>query len=105
MKDARSRRMGPAKQAAVKRGYRIQPVVLRWGIAAALVIGLGLVALPFIQRWSPLGGNLEATVQAAEGQVFQIADTRSAPVKIGEKLEKGDRIRTAKDAHALIRLG
>jgi len=105
MKDARSRRMVPAKKAVATRRYSIQPVVLRWGIAAALVIGLGLVALPFIQRWSPLGGNLEATVQAAEGQVFQIADTRSAPVQIGEKLQKGDRIRTAKDAHAFVRLG
>lgn len=105
MKDARSRRMAPAKKAVVSSRYRIQPVVLRWGIAAALVIGLGLVALPFIQRWSPLGGNLEATVQAAEGQVYQIADTSSAPVTVGEKLQKGDRIRTAKDAHALIRLG
>jgi ferric-dicitrate binding protein FerR (iron transport regulator) len=108
MKDARSRsenRMAPARKAVATRRYSIQPVVLRWGIAAALVIGLGLVALPFIQRWSPLGGNLEATVQAAEGQVFQIADTRSAPVKIGEKLQKGDRIRTAKDAHAFVRLG
>ncbi|MGH9873610.1 MAG: FecR domain-containing protein, partial [Pyrinomonadaceae bacterium] len=105
MKDARSRRMAPAKKAVTTRRYSIQPVVLRWGIAAALVIGLGLVALPFIQRWSPLGGNLEATVQAAEGQVFQIADTRSAPVVVGDKLQKGDRIRTAKDAHAFVRLG
>ncbi len=105
MKDARSRRVAPAKKAVATRRYSIQPVVLRWGIAAALVIGLGLVALPFIQRWSPLGGNLEATVQAAQGQVFQIADTQSAPVKIGDKLQKGDRIRTAKDAHALVRLG
>jgi ferric-dicitrate binding protein FerR (iron transport regulator) len=105
MKDARSRKMAPARKAVAPRRYRIQPVVLRWGIAAALVIGLGLVALPFIQRWSPLGGNLEATVQAAEGQVYQIADTRSAPVTVGEKLQKGDRIRTAKDAHAFVRLG
>ncbi len=108
MKDARSpyeHRMAPARKAVAARRYSIQPVVLRWGIAAALVIGLGLVALPFIQRWSPLGGNLEATVQAAEGQVFQIADTQSAPVKIGDKLQKGDRIRTAKDAHAFVRLG
>jgi hypothetical protein len=108
MKDARSRyenRMAPARKAAASRRYSIQPVVLRWGIAAALVIGVGLVALPFIQRWSPLGGSLEATVQAAEGQVFQIADTRSAPVTAGVKLEKGDRIRTAKDARAFVRLG
>jgi ferric-dicitrate binding protein FerR (iron transport regulator) len=105
MKDARSRKMAPAKKSVATRRYSIQPVVLRWGIAAALVIGLGLVALPFIQRWSPLGGNLEATVQAAEGQVFQIADTQSAPVKIGDKLQKGDLIRTAKDSHAFVRLG
>src|SRR5882762_5915140 len=78
MRDARSRKMAPAKKAVAGRRYSVQPVVLRWGIAAALVIGLGLVALPFIQRWSPFGGNLEATVQAAEGQVYQIADTRSA---------------------------
>jgi len=105
MKDARSRRMAPTKKAAVTRRYRIQPVVLRWGIAAALIIGFGLIALPFIQRWAPLGGDLEATVQAAEGHVYQIADTRSAPVTSGEKLQKGDRIRTAKDGHAFVRLG
>src|SRR5882762_1371628 len=108
MKDARSRyanRMAPARKAAVTRRYSIQPVVLRWGIAAALIIGVGLVALPFIQRYVPLGGDLEATVQAAEGQVYQIADTRSTAVISGEKLQRGERIRTAKDAHAFIRLG
>ena len=105
MKDARSRRMAPAKKAAVKRGFSIQPVVWRWGIAAALIIGVGLVALPLIQRFIPLGGELEATVQAAEGQVYHIADTRSTAVAAGEKLQRGERIRTAKDAHALVRLG
>ncbi len=105
MKDARSRRMAPAKKAAVSQRYSVSPVVLRWGIAAVLVIGVGLVALPLFQRLAPFGGNLEATVQAAEGQVYQIADTRSTPVKAGDKLQKGDRLRTAKDAHAFIRLG
>jgi hypothetical protein len=105
MKDARSRNVLPVKKAVVTKRYSIQPVVLRWGIAAALVIGFGLLALPFIQRYSPFGGELEATVQAADGQVYQIADTRSAPVTAGEKLQKGDRIRTARDAHANIRLG
>jgi hypothetical protein len=108
LKDARSRyenRMAPARKAVVTRRYSIQPVVLRWGIAAALIIGVGLIALPFIQRYMPVGGDLEATVQAAEGQVYQIADTRSAPVVSGERLQKGDRIRTAKDGHAFVRLG
>ncbi len=105
IKDARARTMTPRKSVTVTRRYRIQPVVLRWGIAAALIIGVGLIALPFIQRWALLGGELEATVLAAEGQVYQIADTRSAPISSGEKLQKGDRIRTAKDAHAFVRLG
>jgi hypothetical protein len=105
LKDVRSRRIAPVKKAAVTRRYSLQPVVLRWGIAAALVIGLGLLLLPFIQRYSPLGGDLEATVQAAEGQVYHIADTRSTPVSSGERLRKGERIRTAKDGHAFVRLG
>jgi ferric-dicitrate binding protein FerR (iron transport regulator) len=105
MKEARTREIAPAKKATATRSYRIQPVVLRWGIAAALIIGVGLIALPLIQRYAPLGGDLEATVQAAEGQVYQIADTRSTPVTSGEKLQKDGRIRTAKDAHAFVRLG
>ena len=105
MKDARVRNVLPDKKAAGAKRYSIQPVVLRWGIAAALIIGFGLLALPLIQRYSPFGGELEATVQAADGQVYQIADTRSAQVTPGEKLQKGDRVRTAKDAHANIRLG
>ncbi len=105
MKDARAFHVLPVKKVAGTKRYSIQPVVLRWGIAAALIIGVGLLALPLIQRYSPFGGELEATVQAADGQVYQIADTRSAQVTAGEKLQKGDRIRTAKDAHANIRLG
>jgi hypothetical protein len=105
MKTARARNVLPLKKVATTKRYSIQPVVLRWGIAAALVIGFGLLALPLIQRYSPFGNELEATVQAADGQVYQIADTRSAQVAPGEKLQKGDRIRTAKDAHANIRLG
>ena len=49
--------------------------------------------------------NFDATVQAAEGQVYQVADTRSIPLTVGEKLTKGETIRTAKDAHLFVRLG
>jgi hypothetical protein len=106
LKDARTAtRVSPLKKPATKRRFNIQPVVLRWGIAAALVIGFGLLALPFIQRYSPFSGPFEATVQAAEGQVYQIADTRSVPITAGQKLDRNERLRTAKDAHAFVRLG
>jgi hypothetical protein len=105
LKEARSSHAIPAHKPVKTRRYAIKPVVLRWGIAAAIVIGFGLLALPFIQRYSPFSGAFDATVQAAEGQVYQIADTRSLPVSTGEKLEKNERLRTAKDAHAFVRLG
>src|SRR5688572_12801515 len=82
MNDARSKRSISIKPAVRKPRYILQPVVMRWGIAAALVLGLGLLAIPFAQRFWPTG-NFEATVQAAEGQVYQIADTRTASVNAG----------------------
>src|SRR6185369_4187863 len=104
MNEARAKRSVTFKPAARKSNYRLQPVIMRWGIAAELVIGLGLLAIPFVQRFWPYG-NFEATVQAAEGQVYQIADTRTAAVSNGAKLQAGEKVRTAKDGHAVVRLG
>jgi len=104
MNEARAKRTVTIKPAARKPSYSISPVVMRWGIAAALVIGLGLLAVPFVQRFWPYG-NFEATVQAAEGPVYQIADTRTAAVSNGAKLQAGEKVRTAKDGHAVVRLG
>jgi FecR-like protein len=83
--------------------YSLRPVVLRWGIAAALVIGLGLLALPLIQRYVPMG-SLDATVQAADGPLYVVADSNTRALKVGEKIGRGDVIRTAKDSHAVVRL-
>src|SRR2546423_3516682 len=84
--------------------YSLRPVVLRWGIAAALVIGLGLIALPVIQRYVPFG-SFEATVSAADGPVYAVTDAQTRSLNAGEKIKRGDTIRTAKDAHAVVRLG
>ena len=104
MNEARAKRSVSIKPVARKTSYSLSPVIMRWGIAAALVIGLGLLAVPFVQRFWPYG-NFEATVQAAEGQVYQIADTRTAAVGNGAKLQQGEKVRTAKDGHAVVRLG
>ncbi|HET8782233.1 MAG TPA: FecR domain-containing protein [Pyrinomonadaceae bacterium] len=101
MKEARR----PAIRTATAKPSRftMQPV-MRWAIAASLVIGIGLLAIPFAQRFWPFG-EFDATVQAAEGQVYQIADTETAAVAAGAKLQKGEKVRTAKDARAVVRLG
>src|ERR1700754_1343160 len=104
MNDARSRRSAVARPAVAAKRFSLQPTVMRWGIAAALVIGFGLLAVPFVQRYWPYG-QFDATVQAAEGQVFQVADSRTASVAAGARLQKDERLRTAKDSHAVVRLG
>jgi hypothetical protein len=104
MNEARAKRSVTIKPATRNQRYSLQPVVMRWGIAAALVIGLGLLAVPFVQKYWPYG-QFDATVQAAEGQVYQIADTQTAPVATGAKLQQNEKVRTAKDGRAVVRLG
>jgi hypothetical protein len=104
MNEARSKRSITFKPATRNKRFTLQPVVMRWGIAAALVIGLGLLAIPFVQRFWPYG-QFEATVQAAEGQVYQIAETQTAAVATGAKLQQNEKVRTAKDGRAVVRLG
>ena len=105
MKEARNLNVAPKKQAIQKHRFNIQPAAWRWGIAAVLAIGFTLLAIPVIQRYVPFGPEFEATVQAAEGQVYQIADTKSVPVSTGMRLQRGETIRTAKNGHASVRLG
>ena len=105
MNEARKQKRGIHVAPAKTKRYSLQPVVLRWGIAAALVIGFGLLALPVIQNYLPFGTRLEATVQAAEGQVYQVADTKTSSIATGSKLLSGESLRTAKDARAVVSLG
>jgi FecR-like protein/putative zinc finger protein len=106
LKQARTARVAaavaPRRQARTSR-YNINPVILRWGIAAVLLIGVGLVAWPLVQRYLPIG-SIEATVQAADGPVYLVEDAKTNPLTKGSKLSRGQVIRTAKDAHAVVRL-
>src|SRR5262252_5668456 len=106
MKQARQSQLAspaPVKRKPKAPAYSLRPVVLRWGIAAALVIGLGLIALPLIQRYVPFG-SFEATVQAADGPLYVVADSKTRLLGVGEKIGRGEVIRTAKDGHAVLRL-
>lgn len=104
MNEARAKRSVTIKPATRNKRYSMQPAVMRWAIAAAIVIAVGLLAVPFVQRFWPYG-QFDATVQAAEGQVYQVADTRTAAVASGAKLQQNEKVRTAKDGRAVVRLG
>ena len=87
MKDARSRSVAPKKAATASRRYSLQPVVLRWGIAAAVVIGFGLLALPFIKRYVPFGGRWKRLL-SGRGSGLSDSDTPYAR-DCGQRLAEG----------------
>jgi FecR protein len=91
-------------QPAAKKLTRTTPgqtPVWKWAIAATLVIGLALVAFNISRR---IGRESRATIQAAQGTVFRVTDTESRALGVGESISSGERIRTAKDANAIVRL-
>jgi hypothetical protein len=78
-----------------------QTPVWKWAIAATLLIGVGIAAFNIYRRISVAA---RATLQAANGQVFTVTDTDSRTLGVGEEINRGERIRTAKDATAVVRL-
>src|SRR5215471_9000088 len=65
--------------------FSLHPVIMRWGIAAVLVIGLGLIALPLIQRYVPFG-SFDATVLAADGPLYVVTNAQTQLLSTGAKL-------------------
>jgi hypothetical protein len=49
-------------------------------------------------------GTLTAIVEAASGNVYRVAENKTQALKPGEQLTKGERLRTAKDAGAVVKL-
>jgi hypothetical protein len=72
----------------------------KWAVAAALVVAFGYVGTRLIESV----GALNAVVQAANGPVYRVTEARTVPVNAGEKINKGERIRTAKGARAVVQL-
>ena len=78
--------------------------VARWSVAAALVICLGFVGLFVSERFDWSGSTLAATLENANGAVYVVSDAQSRELAAGEQLQKGERVRTAKDSNAVLRL-
>jgi len=76
-----------------------QPFI-RWAIAAALVVAAGLAF------WTlrPAYSGPEATLESADGQIYRVSDTATVPIVRGAAVNAGVEVRTARDAHAVLRL-
>jgi hypothetical protein len=104
LKAARDGQAKPASAVAepVRKLARTQTPVWKWALAATLFIGVGLVAYNVYRNLQT--GDARATVQAANGAVYKVTDTESRPIGVGEAIVRGEKIRTAKDADAVVKL-
>ncbi|HEX6127310.1 MAG TPA: FecR domain-containing protein [Pyrinomonadaceae bacterium] len=96
-RDSRRPQLGPTNR------WKI-PNAARWSIAAALVLCIGLAGMFMYERLDLSGQTLAATLENVDGLVFVVSDPGSRQLSVGEQLQKGERIRTAKDANAVLRL-
>ncbi|MET0751961.1 MAG: FecR domain-containing protein [Pyrinomonadaceae bacterium] len=94
----------PVRQQRAQGNWWSKPGVARWSIAAALVVCLGFVGMFMYERLDLSGRTLAATVENAEGAVYMVSDAQSRQLAPGEQLQKGERVRTAKDSTAVLRL-
>ncbi len=78
--------------------------VARWSAAAALVVCLGLAGMFAFERLDLSGRTLAATVENADGAVYVVSDTENRQLAAGQQLQKGERVRTAKDSKAVLKL-
>ncbi|HVG38812.1 MAG TPA: FecR domain-containing protein, partial [Pyrinomonadaceae bacterium] len=109
LKDARAAKYGVAAPAAKNVGvgrtsvFLRQPIV-RFALAASIILVFGLAIVPLIQKFVPWGSGIDPVVQAVNGAVFLVDDAQSQSVAAGNNFKKGERIRTAKEAGAVVRL-
>jgi hypothetical protein len=78
--------------------------VWKWAIAATFIAGLALLAWPLLNRYLPFGNSVNATVELASGAVYRVSDSEMREIKVGEAIQKGEKIRTGKDAIAVLKL-
>lgn len=90
-----------AKLAALTAGQR---KALSWAVAAVLIVGLGLLSVPIIERVFYSVRVLNSVVQASNGAVYRVTENDSSTVANGEQIAKGEKLRTARDAGAIVQI-
>lgn len=100
-----AKRNSPTKPQAAFLGGLNRTKITRVSIAAAFLICLGLIGMFAYERLDLSGSTLAATVENADGAVYVISDGQeSRQLAMGEQIQKGERVRTAKDSNAVLRL-
>jgi hypothetical protein len=77
---------------------------VKWAMAAALVIGIGIGAWQGRDHLLPAPGGPRGVVQSVSGVLYRVSDTGSAPIQIGAELGEREEILTARGSGATVRL-
>ena len=93
----------PTRSNSFANGWRLSKFA-RLGVAAAAVVVIGLVGMFMYERLDLSGRTLAATVENTDGLVYVVSDAQMRPLAVGEVLQKGEQVRTAKDSNAMLRL-
>jgi hypothetical protein len=78
-----------------------QRKIVRWAIAATLIIGIGILSYDRLFR---AADAFHMVVHAMDGQAYVVSDATTEGLKTGQELKAGDKVRTAKDAGAVVSL-
>jgi ferric-dicitrate binding protein FerR (iron transport regulator) len=80
------------------------PMFFRYAAAAAVIAAAGLAFWAFGDRLRPAYSGPEAVVESADGLIYRVSDTGTVPILRGAEVPAGADVRTARDAHAILRL-
>jgi hypothetical protein len=86
-------------QSAVKRH-----MAAKWAVAAALIAAVSIGSAVLIRRSGRSAQGVYAMVESVYGSVYRVSDTESEGLTSSGHLGTGEKIRTAKDAGAVVRL-
>jgi hypothetical protein len=78
--------------------------VRRWAIAAAVIVGIGVLSLTYERFLTGGGDAFHMVVHAMDGQAYLVSDANTEGLKVGQEIKAGDKVRTAKDAGAVVKL-
>ena len=99
-----ARRPGQEQPRALTGGWNKTNVV-RWSAAAVFAVCVCLAGMFAYERLDLSGRTLAATVEDTSGAVYVVSDAQeSRQLAPGGQLLKGERVRTAKDSTAVLRL-